>query len=85
MFKHRSVQLASSDALLASTLYDQDGFYAAFIDDLRKAKHQVIVESPFVTIRRTNILLPIIRQLTKRGVQIVINTKPLEEQEPGLY
>jgi phosphatidylserine/phosphatidylglycerophosphate/cardiolipin synthase-like enzyme len=85
MFKSRSVQLASSDALLASTLYDQDSFYAAFIDDLRKAKRQVIIESPFFTVRRVNILLPIFRQLAKRSVRIVINTKPLKEQEPGLY
>src|SRR5882724_10188033 len=85
MFKSQPVQLISSGALLTSILYDQDGFYAAFIDDLKKAKHQALIESPFITIRRTKVLLPIFRQLIKRGVQIVVNTKPLEEHEPGLY
>ncbi len=85
MFKSRSVQPTNSDAMLASTLYDQDGFYAVFIDDLRKAKHQVIVESPFITMRRVNVLLPILQRLIEQGVQVVVNTKPLEEQEAGLY
>lgn len=85
MFRLRALQSTHSYELVASELYDQASFYVAFVADLKKAKHQVIVESPFITTRRMRTLLPIFRQLTKRGVQIVINTKPLVEQEPGFY
>jgi hypothetical protein len=69
------------EELILSKLYDQDDFYSAFMDDLKHAKHQVIIESPFVTDRRMNNLLPIFTQLRKRGVQIIINTKPIDEHE----
>jgi phosphatidylserine/phosphatidylglycerophosphate/cardiolipin synthase-like enzyme len=81
MFRLRKAQHISDAALSASRLYDQDTFYSAFINDLKKAKSQVIIESPFITTERMSILLPIFRVLVKRGVQLVINTKPLGEHE----
>ena len=38
MFNLRHSERIHSDALLASRLLDQDAFYPAFLDDLKKAK-----------------------------------------------
>ncbi len=67
--------------MFSSRLFDQNSFYQAFIDDLKKAKNEVIIESPFITAKRMAIVLPLLRKLTKRGVRIVVNTKPLDEHE----
>lgn len=60
-------------------MYDQDSFYRTFEDDLRFAQDQVVIESPFITTRRINALLPILSALRSRGVSIAINTRdPIE-------
>ncbi len=79
MFRLR--QRSSFDNMFSSRLFDQNSFYQAFIDDLKKAKNEVIIESPFITAKRMTIVLPLLRKLTKRGVRIVVNTKPLDEHE----
>lgn len=81
---HRS-RFVGVDSLLSSKLYDQNSFYPALLNDLKSTKSQVIIESPFITTKRVNNLMPIFQRLKKRGVKIVINTKPLDEHEPLLY
>ena len=61
-------------------LYDQNSFYDAFIKDVKHSKTRVIIESPFITTKRINQLSPILSRLIRRGVAVVINTKPVEEQ-----
>jgi hypothetical protein len=68
-----------------SRLFDQDTFYKAFIDDLHCCRNEVVIESPFLTVRRVNLLLPVLQKLRRRDVRITINTKPLEEQEDYFY
>lgn len=67
--------------LLCSCLLNQDDFYSAFEKDLARATREVIIESPFITSRRLNYLLPTLRNLVRRKVRVVINTKPVEEQD----
>lgn len=74
-----------SPELTISQLYDQDKFYDAFSRDLRRARTCVVIESPFITLRRLNALLPTLRRLRAKDVNIVVNTKPLEEHEQLLY
>lgn len=78
MFGLRKTQ--NDDGLLFSALLNQDNFYDRFTNDLLRAKYEVIIESPFVSFRRLNYLLPILRKLVRCKVQIVIKTKLLEEQ-----
>jgi phosphatidylserine/phosphatidylglycerophosphate/cardiolipin synthase-like enzyme len=66
-------------------LYDQNDYYGAFIKDIKTARTRVIIESPFITMRRVNQLAPILEKLIKRGVIVIINTKPFEEHNPMLY
>lgn len=75
MFKRHGSQLTSS------TLFDQDNFYKSFEYDLRQAKSEVIIESPFITRKRINTLMPTFVRLLKKNVHITINTKPAEEHE----
>ena len=79
MFGFRRYQ--RGDGLLSSRLLDQDSFYDALIKDLAHAKHEVIIESPFLSFKRLNHLLPIFRKLAQRKVCIIVNTKHPEEQD----
>jgi len=72
----------SSD-LSSSKLFDQNSFYQAFTNDLRRAKKEVIIESPFITAKRMTIMFPLIKGLKKRGVKVIVNTKPTDEHEFG--
>jgi phosphatidylserine/phosphatidylglycerophosphate/cardiolipin synthase-like enzyme len=80
MFRRR----ISCATLLSSDLYNQDTFYTTFARDLSLARDQVIIESPFITSKRVAKLVPAIRRLTGRGVQVVINTKPIDEHNEEL-
>src|SRR5258706_13520670 len=65
-----------------STLHDEKTFYYAFLNDLEGCKEEVYIESPFITVERTIILLPIFRKLLKSGVKIYIMTRnPTEHDE----
>ncbi|MGB4768138.1 MAG: phospholipase D-like domain-containing protein [Candidatus Saccharimonas sp.] len=68
----------------SSKLYDQNSFYHAFMYDMRHAKKQLVIESPFITSRRVRMLLPIFEQLRKHGVRVVINTRDPEDHD-GTY
>lgn len=81
MFRLRRTWRTNNASLLDSRLLDQDTFYKVFIDDLKKANSHVIIESPFITTKRMVMLSPVLRALRKRGVQLVINTKPLDEHD----
>lgn len=62
------------NSLLTSQLYDHTTFYRAFENDLKRAHHSVLIESPFMTERRMNELLPLLSRLGKRGVRMLVNT-----------
>jgi phosphatidylserine/phosphatidylglycerophosphate/cardiolipin synthase-like enzyme len=65
----------------SSRLYDQTSFYTAFLRDLERAQSRVVIESPFITFKRMAVLFPTLRKLRRRGVRIIVNTKPLNEHE----
>jgi phosphatidylserine/phosphatidylglycerophosphate/cardiolipin synthase-like enzyme len=67
--------------LLSSSLYNNETFYEAFALDLRSAEKSVIIESPFITTKRMNVLLPTLRELKRRGVRVIVNTRNPEEHE----
>ena len=64
-----------------SKLYDQNTFDDQFMRDLRKARKSIIIESPFLRIARVEKFTSIFHRLKRRGVTILINTKPLEEHD----
>ena len=62
-----------------SALFDNNTFYKAFERDLRRARQSVIIESPFITKRRMEHLLPLLTKLRHKGARIVVNTRNPEE------
>ena len=67
--------------LTSSLLYDQTTFYNAFLRDLRIAKTLVIIESPFITKKRMDLLMPALSKLRSKGVRVIVNTKPFREHD----
>jgi hypothetical protein len=55
-------------------LFDQESFYRAFMKDLTHAKQRVIIESPFITTRRLQQLLPVLTRLVPRSIPVIVNT-----------
>ncbi len=65
-----------------SNLFSQRDFYGNFIQDLKKCKKEVIIESPYVTSSRMEVLYPIFEELLCRGVKIHIITRdPIDHDE----
>lgn len=63
----------------STSLFDQNTFYAALENDLRRCQRELIIESPFITASRINVLLPIFEKMCRRNVNIIINTRdPIE-------
>jgi phosphatidylserine/phosphatidylglycerophosphate/cardiolipin synthase-like enzyme len=69
----------TSPDLLDSKLYDEKTFYPAFIKDMNNCGSELIIESPFITRRHLQYLLPTLQKLKARGVRIIINTKDPRE------
>lgn len=67
--------------LASSRLYDQTSFYKTFLRDLERVQSRVIIESPFITKKRMDMLLPTLSKLRAKGVRIIINTKPFDEHD----
>ncbi|MBZ0317873.1 MAG: hypothetical protein K8L91_15740 [Anaerolineae bacterium] len=66
-----------------SKLYDETNFYQKFTEDLLRAKHEVVIESPFITIDRVSKLSSVFKELLSRGIKIYVITRdPSEHQEP---
>ena len=68
----------------SSTLYNQDTFYKPFERDLLATRKRVVIESPFITTKRIGMLMPTLSKLCRRGIKVVINTKPLDEHDAVL-
>lgn len=64
-----------------SRLFDEKSFYTAFFKDLLMCKEEVIIESPFITIERAKLLLPIFKKLLDRKVKIYVMTRNPNEHE----
>lgn len=68
-----------------TSLYDQGTFYKQFSRDLLAAKHEVIIESPFITTKRMNVLLPIFAKMSRHNVRIIVNTRNPEDHDGDYY
>lgn len=69
------------EGICASTLLDNKTFYRSFITDLRCAKQSVYIDSPSITTRRIREMMPLLRELRRRGVRITVNTRDPKEHD----
>lgn len=68
--------------LQESRLFDESSFYKQFIEDLNSSKKEVIIESPYVTSSRMELLLPVFKKLLSKGIKIYIVTRdPIEHDD----
>jgi phosphatidylserine/phosphatidylglycerophosphate/cardiolipin synthase-like enzyme len=67
--------------LLSSKLYNDKTFYPAVTKDLEQCLNEVLIESPFITNRRLNQLMPLLQKLKDRKVRVVINTRDPHEHD----
>lgn len=70
-----------TNPVLSSQLFDNETFYDAFVNDLRHAERNVLIESPFITTRRMDVLLPTLIKLRQKGVHIIVNTRNPDEHD----
>ena len=84
MFRHFQLVKQHPTDLLTSTLYDENTFYDSFVRDLKRCQHEVIIESPFITSKRLDVLLPTLHKLKAKKVRITVNTRDPEEHDEYL-
>lgn len=65
-----------------STLYNESTFYKQFIEDLFQAEEEVIIESPFISTKRLNMLAPVFEKLVENNIQVFIITRDPLENDP---
>lgn len=61
--------------LLTSELFDEHSFYNKFSKDIRIAHKNILIESPYITLRRASEIAPLLSRAFRRGVQVSINTR----------
>lgn len=71
----------STSELVTSILYNETTFYKQFVKDLSDAKKEVIIESPYITKKRLDMLKPVFEKLMDREVQVYIITKAPQEHD----
>lgn len=63
-----------------SSLFDERTFYPQFVRDLQDAEKEVIIESPFITLKRSESLTPLFKELVEKGVLVYVVTR-----DPSLH
>jgi phosphatidylserine/phosphatidylglycerophosphate/cardiolipin synthase-like enzyme len=71
----------TTNGLVNSTLYDDSTFYTRFAKDLKNCRSEVIIESPFITNRRLELLMPALQKLKSKHVRITVNTRDPETHD----
>ena len=70
--------------MMNSALFDESTFYHNFIRDLENCSTEVFIESPFITSKRSQQLIPVFQNLLLRGVKIYVMTKDPKEHEENM-
>jgi len=61
--------------LLNSQLFDEHSFYKAMSADIKTARQSILIESPFITVRRSKEISILFRKVIKKDIDIVIHTR----------
>jgi phosphatidylserine/phosphatidylglycerophosphate/cardiolipin synthase-like enzyme len=56
-------------------LYNERTFYKQFIEDLVRADQEIIIESPFITTSRMELLYPVFERLLARHIMVYLITR----------
>jgi phosphatidylserine/phosphatidylglycerophosphate/cardiolipin synthase-like enzyme len=70
--------------MMDSTLYDETTFYQSFIKDLENCSKEVIIESPYITNKRSEMFIPIFNNLLAKEVKIYVMTRDPKEHNENM-
>lgn len=65
---------------VSGDFYTERNFWAQFFQDLKTVKERLILLSPFVSVRRSGVLMDYFRAMRERGMDIRIYTRPRNQQ-----
>lgn len=68
-----------------SRLYDERNFYKSFVQDVSCARKMIVIESPFITSRRLDMLYPVLSSAVRQGVNIVVNTRNPDSHDAVMW
>lgn len=74
-------RITDEQGLYSSRLFSNETFYSSFTSDLRHARRRIYIESPFITKKRIDELLPILKGLRRRGIPVTVNTRCPDEHD----
>jgi len=60
-------------------IFDNQNFFPVYINDIMNASREILVVSPFVSKRRTQKMLQYFAPVLKKGVRVVVVTRPLSD------
>jgi hypothetical protein len=80
--KIATIQL--KDEMHDSELFDESNFYSGFIKDILSAKQEIIIDSPYITTKRVDSLLPFFEQAIRKGIKIFLLTRIATEQDENM-
>lgn len=66
--------------MFSSSLHNESTFYPQFVQDLLQAKHEVVIESPFIATGRMKKLSPIFKFLVSQNIKVYVVTRDPSEQ-----
>ncbi len=69
----------------SSQLFNEEGFYKRFLKDLETCQSEVLIESPYLTSSRMEVLLPVFQRLLHKKIKIQIVTRDPSEHESELF
>ena len=67
--------------VFTSLLCDEHTFYERFTKDLQEARKEVIIESPYITVKRLKTLLPVFTFLKSKNISIFIITRDPQDHD----
>ncbi len=70
--------------LLYSDLYDEVSFYPRFFKDIKQPRKSVLIESPYLTIRRAEQFASVAAKVSRKGVSIKVFTRYPGHDTPRL-
>lgn len=70
--------------MMDSTLFDETTFYNKFIKDLNTCTKEIIIESPYITSKRVEMLINIFNNLLAKGVKIYVMTRDRKEHNENM-
>lgn len=61
-------------------IYSHENFYTKFESDLKKARFLVLIQSPFMTLKRVNKLRPVLKECIERAVKVCVFAQDIDSR-----